>query len=255
MTPITFNIFGSCCSREIMNYSERYKVNAYVQQNPIHTIKSSPLIIDEEDTVSALNSAFIKRMIVANFNKTAIDLLMAQDSDYLMIDFADCRFGYYEFSEPEGVKVASTWNATLTLENLKKKRKFKYKLNSPNTISEAEWDSYIEDFLSIIKTKYTEDRIVINEITFAEKYVIGTEMKEYDKNGIELSAKPLIEMIEAKVQEKLPGARVLKRLPNALGNVYHPYGNIPLHYANYVYKYMAKQLDCIMGVAPYNIYE
>ena len=81
MTPITFNIFGSCCSREIMNYSERYKVNAYVQQNPIHTIKSSLLIIDEEDTVSALNSAFIKRMIVANFNKTAIDLLMAQDSD------------------------------------------------------------------------------------------------------------------------------------------------------------------------------
>ena len=254
MSPITFNIFGSCCSREIMNYSDNYKVNAYVQQNPIHTLKSMPLNIDEEDAVSALNSNFIKRMIVANFNKTAMDLLAAQESDYLMIDFADCRFGYFDFSYPEGVKVASTWNTTLTLENLKKKRELKYKLVSPKDIPDEEWDGYIDDFLSAIKTKYSEDRIIINEITFAEKYVSDGVVKEYDKNGIELSARELIEKIEKKVEAKLPGARILYKLPNAFGNVYHPYGNIPLHYANYVYKYMIKQLDFIMGVVPPNIY-
>ena len=193
-------------------------------------------------------------MVAANFNKTAIDLLMAQESDYLMIDFADCRFGYYEFSEPEGVRVASTWNATLTLENIKKTRKLSYKQVDPKTITEAEWDKYIDDFLAIIRSKYPEDRIVINEVTFAEKYVEEGKVKTYNLNGIELSAKPIIQMVERKVEEKLPNARILKSLPNAFGNVMHVYGNIPLHYANYVYKYMIKQLDYIMDIAPANIY-
>lgn len=254
MTPIVFNIFGSCCSRELMNYSEMYKVNAYVQQNPIHTLNSAPLIIDESEAQSALNSNFIKRMVVANFKKTAVDLLMAQESDYLMIDFADCRFGYYEFTEPEGVKVASTWNTTLTLEKLKEKRKLSYKLVEPNSIPEHDWDRYIDDFLQLIKTRYAEDRIVINKITFAEKYVEGNKVKKYNQNGIELSAKPLIRMVERKVEERLPGALILKEIPNAFGNVNHVYGNIPLHYANYVYKYMIKQLDYVLDVAPFNIY-
>ena len=252
--PVAFNIFGSCCSREIMNYSKQYQVNAYVQQNPIHTLKASPLIIEEADAVSALNSNFIKRMIVANFNKNAMDLLMAQESEYLMIDFADCRFGYYQFTEPANVRVAATWNATLTLEKLKAKRNLKYTLVNPSDISDSEWETYIDDFLTAITARYSEDRIVINEITFAEKYVEGREIKEFNKEGIELSARSLVEKIESKVEDRLPGARILKRIPNAFGNIYHPYGNIPLHYADYVYKYMIKQLDYVMGVTPLNIY-
>lgn len=255
MEKIKINIFGSCCSREIMNYSESYQVCAYVQQNPIHTLKSAPLMIDESEAISALGSNFIKRMIVANFNKTAMDLLFAQESDYLMLDFADCRFGYFQFTNPEGVKIADTWNTTLTLENLKKTRNLEYKFVSRDTITDEEWDSYIDEFLALIKTKYPEERIIINEITFAEKYVENETVKFYNQSGIELSARELIQKIEQKVEAKLPKAKVLKRMHNVFGNVHHIYGNIPLHYANYVYKAMIKQLDFILDVAPPNIYQ
>ena len=257
MEPITINIFGSCCSREMMNYSDRFKVNAYVQQNPIHTLKSKAMPIEESEAISALNSNFIKRMIVANFNKTAMDLLFAQDSDYLMIDFADCRFGYFEITAPnefQGVKIASTWNTTLTLEELRKTKGVQYVKREVKDITEEEWDSYLDEFLTTIKQKWPEEKIIINEISFAEKYVENGEIKYYDKNGIEFSAKHIIENIQDKAKERLPKALVLNKCHNVFGNVYHPYGNIPLHYANYAYKYMIKQLEYLLDVAPNNIY-
>lgn len=62
----------------MMNYSDRFQVNVYVQQNPIHTLEAKAVSIEESEAMSALNSNFIKRMIVANFNKTAMDLLFAE---------------------------------------------------------------------------------------------------------------------------------------------------------------------------------
>lgn len=253
---ITVNIFGSCCSRELFNYSTDYKVNAYVQQNPIHTLNAKGYPIEMDDCISALGVNFIKRMIYSDFYKISFDLLFEQDSDYLMIDFADCRFGYYEIKGEENIRVAATYNTQLTLEKLKEKSGINYVFHSNKEITWEEWEEYLDLFLSKIKSKYDEKNIIINECTFAEKYVDKKGcVKQYSPNSMELLAKDLIIKIEQRAEEKLPGAHILKRLPEAWGNYWHRFGNIPLHYANYVYKYMIKQLDYILDVAANNIYQ
>ena len=112
------NIFGSCYTRELFNYSQNHEVNCYVLQQSLFTLFSNPLPLRLEDARSVDNTNFMNRMMYYEFNKLGLKSVLESESDKLVIDFADCRYDIYEIENVEGSRIIYTHDARATFDNI-----------------------------------------------------------------------------------------------------------------------------------------
>ena len=91
-TKIKIDIFGSCVSRDVLEYqsTKDLEVNNYIARQSLISAVSKPVRIDEEEL--NIESPFQKRMVLHDFRKDAFRILRENKGDYLMIDLIDERF-------------------------------------------------------------------------------------------------------------------------------------------------------------------
>lgn len=244
------NIFGSCYTRELFNYSEKYEVNCYVLQQSLFTLFSNPLPIKLEDARSVDNTSFMNRMMFYEFNKLGLKSVLESEGEKLVIDFADCRYDIYEIENVEGAKVIYTHDARATFDNIMTQEKYKNlqrKYVSVIDFSNKELNTIVEKFCAEILKKYKPEDIVLNKMKMAKYYYEKNEKTTF-VNNFHLSREKFISKIENLFLKHIPNCKVLKTKFLPLANINHRFGGPhPLHFEDIYYQYKMDILDCLIN--------
>ena len=89
--PVRVAIFGSCVSRDLFeDPALRPTLAHYASRSSVISVVAEPVPLSEEEV--PLDSAYQRRAVVADFNKTFFPDLRALAPDWLVIDLIDERF-------------------------------------------------------------------------------------------------------------------------------------------------------------------
>lgn len=247
-TPI-IDVWGSCVSRELFNFTTKFKLGAYLLQNPIHTMWKTASAIDENLIKGSSN--FTKRMAMLEFKKNAINYFKERfNAPYLIVDTCDCRNDYWIV---DGLLAEKTWicdsiSAQLTLNSSEMKLKDISK-GSVFDLPDEYWDECISKFVSLIKTKYEESHIIINRFCFAEQYMDSSDKLEpFDKIDYYRKVGDLTAKIEEKLIKLMPQAKVLSAIKKPIANSQHKIGCSPMHYIDECYYIQNVKLENLLGI-------
>ena len=99
-------IFGSCVSRDTAEFMPEVDVVAYVARQSVTSLQA-PRGTDGID-LSALTSAFQRRMVTSDLNGTGVGRITekADDLDFVLIDLIDERRGFWRF--PDGTTMTNS---------------------------------------------------------------------------------------------------------------------------------------------------
>lgn len=249
------DIWGSCVSRELFNFTNRIKTGAYILQNPIHTMWEKPVPIDEEKIQGTSN--FTKRMAHLEFYKKAEEYFNKNfNAKYLMIDTCDCRNDVYVVKLPDGQEtlICESLSAEKTLNGLS--NEVSYIRKSVFDLPDKYWDECLEKFVDLIKRKYKEENIIINRFKFADRYIdekgVAVTFKHRD---LYLRRGQLTQRIEKKLEQLLPKALILSPINNPLGNAQHKIGLSPMHYIDEYYYIQNMKLENLLGLESFKNFE
>lgn len=246
-----FNILGSCYSRELFNFSNKHHVGCYVLQQSLFTMFAKPLPISFEDARSVDNSNFTKRMMYYEFNKLGLQQVLEEPADYLVIDFADCRYDIYEIDNPKGAKIIYTHESRATfnhLETLSKYKNIQKKyFNVVEGLSRYKLNKIVEKLVNKILTKYKPENIILNKMNMAKNYFEKGEEKLF-VNNFHLSRESFIKKIENIFLKKLVGCKVLETSFSPLVNINHRFGGPhPMHFEDIYYQYKMNILEDLIN--------
>lgn len=92
LPSVSVSIFGSCVSRDLLEYDAAHnvKLDLYFARQSIISAVSAKVPINFEEI--NLQSNFQKRQIYYDFNKTAFQMRQEKMSDFLFLDLVDERF-------------------------------------------------------------------------------------------------------------------------------------------------------------------
>lgn len=244
-------LWGFCVSREIFNLPNNYIIAGYLFKLPLHTIFSAPLF---KNCVTADElegeTVWLKKQLVHDFNKSTEFYLKTHPADYLFIDFADLRLHYLEILNFEGEQfrirqhddsVASV-NKFLELGLLKKEDIINRNVFE---ITNDEWESLIDRFITMILKYYPEDRIVVNQTIFCKRYINDNTVHLFNSARYK-KGEILIENIEKRFVEKLPKCRFIPAPKNSYADANNHLGLFELHYCQTLYEYKLKAIDAIV---------
>lgn len=251
----TISIFGCCASREMFNYSDKFIVNTYIMRNPLSTLFSPALNLNENIKCENV-SDFLNRMLRFDFNKTALTEFFKITSDYCLIDFGDMRYDYYEF-QSTGACISKNAEATKVINRLcasDRDGKLKYTIHSIKEITEEEVDCLINLFCDRLLANYAPSQIILNRIHLARKYVPSQgpkcEICNFPSDDWTIGREDIIKKFEDKFITRIPDILILD-FPDEnlmLSDERHYLGNKhPFHWIPEIYdakiRYLASLLD------------
>ena len=250
-------IWGSCCSRDIFNLNNNlFELKGYIFQKPPITLNSPPLFensVSPED-LTVLDSNFNRRMTAMEINKGAVDYFCLQNNaEYLLVDFADLRFDFFEIKRENGsvCRIVNTFNNECVLnwlcENgkLDKQRITNVKIVS---VSDRELKECLNYFIDILRTRFDERHIILNQIHFTDIYCKENELKAFsdDKKGKTEKLQAIIRKAETMFLERLPNCNVIRDI-DFYADSAHPLGLTELHGSWSYYDYKLMALDAIVN--------
>ena len=244
------NIYGSCYSRELFNFSKDYNIKCYVMQQSLFTVFSKPLKIKYEEAKSVDNTNFMNRMMYYEFNKLGLKEILDNESDYLIIDFADCRYDIYEFDNPKDVKIIYTHDSRKTFENIKNNPEYqnieKHYLNVIDNFNETQIEKLLIKFIKEILKKYKEENIILNRIQMNNEYYENNK-QHFLEDNFHYNRQKFITKIEDIFIKLLPNCKILKTKELPLLNINHRFGGPhPLHFEDIYYNYRMQLLDSLI---------
>lgn len=93
--PYKISIFGSCVTRDILNFDteNKFSLKTYIARQSVISSVSPPSYSKITEDAIKLDSAFQRREVLADIQKTAFSQFKNDDSDFLIIDLIDERLG------------------------------------------------------------------------------------------------------------------------------------------------------------------
>lgn len=226
------DIWGSCVTREIFNVTNDINVASYILQNPIHTIFSKPYLMDDDKKILG-TCGFTRRMATLEFKKKAISYFEENfKSEWIVIDACDCRLSYYVARKDNDVRICNNVSTSKTINEYGLMGEF---IACPaNGIPMVEWEQLVKKFADLIKQKYAEDRIIINEFNFAKYYIQEGSLRKFENNKY-ISQQGFIDSIEKLLEKNLPNSHILNKIETPVASDCNHLGLAPMHYCKEVY--------------------
>lgn len=246
MKKINVDIIGTCYSRELFNTTDEYKVNKYLMRQSIFTMFSKPLPIDKSDVKTLDDYNFKKRMVYFEFNKLALSTLFEQPSEYLIIDLLNEIRDFYDFKNPQEVKIVSTKETTLTLKGLRNYVDYIYSLIEIKNIPENEIRKYLQVFIEELLKYYNSNKIILNKVQMQNFYYQDNK-KIYITDNFVYDRKEFVRKLENIFLELLPTCKVLVTTYDPILDINHRLGGPhPVHFEQIYYKYRMDILNDII---------
>lgn len=241
---IKISIHGSCVSRDIFRFDkhEQFKVVNYIGRNSIISSSYPPVSSEVFNAVTDSHKLpWEERMIYFDYKKTALDKLVADECDYLVIDLIDERFGILE-SDKGCLTYSQVLQRSSHLGELGS-----YKIRDVKENTDEFYDAY-KRYATFLREHFDVNRIIIHEAYPVLNYISNdNQLTLFDSDEIGKS-KRLCQKIRRGYEllyELLPEAKVLRMPPNTIAYENHAWGKAPVHYVDDYYIYMLSQIDDI----------
>lgn len=182
-----------------------------------------------------LTSAFQKRMVLADLNKSSWKTIADGFSDYIMIDFVDERYqigkfsGSYftlsdEFRESQCIKEYEV------MDRVKNKEEY--------FIEEISLSVYLEEFVQRIKSIFEEKRIILHKAKLVDYYITKQgEIKKFSDDYCEYNKNinSLLDYMYSYVESKLENCICLECIEEYFADEKHKWGLDSMHYEKKYY--------------------
>ncbi|WP_066191020.1 DUF6270 domain-containing protein [Gracilibacillus timonensis] len=237
----TYNIFGSCVSRDIFGLVEdhNYSVDYYQARSSVQSMMSKPYSVDWKYISTGSN--FKDRVVYTDINKDYFEQLWKHRAHDLIIDFIDERFALYKI----GFSYVTRSNYFLTagLKNLLGG----YEVKKTETIED--WDAACLAFIEKLKSYYHADQVILHKAYFAEEYVDNAgKVQKFDdrKTKIYQSINQLLDHYYHFFESHFENIHTIG-LPQGSYRAWeeHKWGLGPMHYERNYYQEMVNQLEDI----------
>ena len=233
-------IFGSCVSRDILNYlntNTQLALVDYYARCSLASLGAQP--IEMPSVVQNISSKFQRRMVERDIRKDFLSDLTRLRFDVLLIDLIDERFNLYV--EPDGR--ACTLSNELVCSGFLNDSDRGSRIDSG---SEEFWRLWEAGWLILVnKLRDFEllDRLRVNQVFWSSRTENGGNFEpHYSSRQID-SANQLLDRMYQRISADIPSARFIRFDHDLLtGSITHKWGISPFHYVDAYYHAAIQQL-------------
>ena len=239
-------LHGCCALTNTMLYSKKCKIDAQFFQCPLHTMFFPPIKVKKNQIEIQEKSEFLTKNVYNEFNKI-MTTEFSSKAKYLIVDFGDIRWNYYEFTEPVRSRVFLHKNTFSTLMNINKDKHLQYAKKLYSDIDINEWEFYINQYVEWATTHFDTSNIILIKLPIARYYNNNGEKVYFDKNDPEIIFESLLRRIEDMFISKVKDCKIIQLGKEPIADEFCKLGITPLHLTKEAYIELAKQLDDIMS--------
>jgi hypothetical protein len=238
--PARLLIFGSCVSRDILNYPQakaQFALVDYYARSSIASLGARP--IEMPSTVQHISSKFQRRMVERDIKKDFLNDLARLQFDVLLIDLIDERFNLYV--EAEGR--ACTLSSELLVSGFPTDSNRGSRIYSGSEEFWRLWEAGWAILVNKLRCLGCLDRLRINQVFWSSRTVKGGDFKpDYSDSQIGTANQFLTRMYQ-RIAADIPSEQFL-RFDRWLmtGSVTHKWGISPFHYIEAYYHAAIHQL-------------
>lgn len=237
---MNISIFGSCVTRDIFNYikDENIKLINYYARSSIVSIVSESL--NKSIYGIDLESKFQRKMVYNDVNKLIFKELDKYNSDILLIDLIDERFGVIKLGKNKYITKSAEYSRTNEF-----KKKFKGEIITESNRIDL-WEKSFDKFISLITKKIGMNNIYINECYYCYKYIDNNnQIAEFsNKDYIEQQNKILAHYYKY-IRDNYDKVRFLNSNKQYFADEKHRWGLSPFHYEEKYYYDLISNLNKI----------
>ncbi|MFB3170024.1 DUF6270 domain-containing protein [Neobacillus sp. 179-C4.2 HS] len=243
---MNIGIFGGCVSRDIFRlFPERDRVLHYSARTSLISQFSEPTKVDLNDI--NLSSAFQKRIVAADFNKSLKKDLAGLDVDFFIIDFLVERISLLS----NGNKYI-TRSKELSTSGLLTNKKYRLgkvvSRKADDMVLLHTWFNACDQFIDCLQKKFKPHQIILNEVYLTEHYLDNSEIKNFDEKQTEgiRETNAMLKMYYSYFKGKYPGINFINiSKENSVGDINHQWGLSPMHFVDDYYLEARQQLNKI----------
>jgi len=243
-------VLGSCVSRDMLQcFPEEFELADYLARTSIATV-GLPAVVDRDAraAIARVPSAFQRRMLLNDFDKTTLHRIADTAHDILLLDFIDERFSLVRAQGHRFTRWMPSRRSWFTLSNELCNGGFqpgeRQVLPPDDAAFLPLWIAGIERLLNAVD----RDKVVLNRTFWAERVVEGAAQAPSDwdmawirRNNALLHR--LYDTVDARWSLKS-----IRYAPDLLAaDPAHQWGLAPYHYATPFYRHTADALHDLFG--------
>lgn len=239
-SPIRLLIFGSCVSRDILNYPQakaQLVLVDYYARSSIASLGARP--IEMPHAVQDIRSKFQRRMVERDIRKDFVNDLARLQFDVLLIDLIDERFNLYVESEGR----ACTLSSELVCSGFDKDSDRKSSIYSGSEEFWRLWEAGWVTLVNRLRCLGLLDRLRVNQVFWGTRTENGANFEpQYTSSQID-SANQFLDRLYQRVADDIPSGQFLRFNHGLLtGSTGHKWGISPFHYVDAYYQAAIRQL-------------
>lgn len=246
-SPIRLLIFGSCVSRDILNYQHdntQVVLIDYYARSSIASLGSRP--IEMPSTVQAIASKFQRRMVERDIRKDFLTDLAGLQFDVLLIDLIDERFNLYV--EPGGR--ACTLSIELSSSGFPIDSGRGSRIYSGSEEFWRLWEAGWSILVNQLRHLGVLDRLRVNQVFWSSQTENGGSFEPHYSRRLIDSANQFLHRMYQRVSADIPTEQFLTFDHGLMmGSTNHVWGISPFHYVD-AYYYIAIQQLCMRSSSP-----
>lgn len=243
---VPLSIFGSCVSRDVLeceaNQERAIQLKTYVARQSIVSAVSQPVPCDAQRI--QLKSAFQRRMVLCDFQKTSFDLFTGDGSQYILVDLIDERFDLMRIGRAYITLSNEAEASGITRDYLEKRsgigsaRVKKKRIGVHYYVGARRLEEYIRDFAKRLKSIYPEEHILLHRVKMQDYYLNSDgSVCKFPLNHIYNNERinRLLDYMYDYLESCLPHASVIDFSGIYYADQNHKWGLSPMHYQREYY--------------------
>jgi hypothetical protein len=247
---IKLNLLGSCVTRDAFSSNGKFEINNYFARTSFVSLMSNPIQVNMDDI--QLNSNFQKKSVFQDLNKTILNGILEDTSDYLIIDLIDERFN-----------LAKIDDSFVTMSNELRESSLLKKLNHEeinrfdNYIFEF-WKKSVDRFFEEIYKRYEPTQIILHKTLWREQYLDKNgEVKNFPEfmiNGVR-KQNTLLNSYYEYIESFQPKINIIDMTDQSfLSSENHTWGLSPYHFEDRYYVIFNNKLNEIIELPTFEAY-
>lgn len=238
-----FAIFGDCVSHSILANREHTRACGLINWVSLKAgaVEDNKLL----DIVNELEiTKYEKRVLLQDCNKDAIEWLIEEKADYILIDPNNCRLQLAKSLDGKNMYTMS--DAGTKLYN--KYKSPQYEKVPAQNISIEEYKKAATVIAEKILKVYKPTEIILHIHKFVDDYIDGNRIMTFDNEkyvGSNCDARALMDEMYDILKEKFDGCHIIEFPHYVIGDSNHKFGTFGLHYHSLYDEYGKNAIDII----------
>lgn len=252
LPPVSFSIFGSCVSRDLLEYDEarNVKLDLYFARQSIVSAVSAKVPITLEEI--NLKSNFQKRQIYYDFNKTAFQMIKENVSDFLFLDLVDERFSLVNIGNSYVTRSSTLLESGVVPEDVSGVDKVEYVDEYGHNSYQVEGIDirvYLDRFCNKILESYKSERIILHVVRGAEYYCdVNGNIQKFEPNvlGYFKRLNRMWSFMYDYLYKKMTDCIYIDISSGYLADEKHVWGLSPIHFQKEYYEKVLEEINKVI---------